>query len=322
MSKIHRLYETHKILKDRRTPISLAELVSRVGVDDRSIHRYLADLKDNYGAVIESKNGGYVMKKPSEIINGMGLWLSARSMEWFLFFHVVAQRMSDSAPQLIPDEVKQNIDKYFRKRGKTRSFPTDKVRILASHRRKGEHTHLVSIVSAILDQEVLLIEYESRSQGAQLKRPVSVQRLVYYKDHWYIDGYDHESNELRVFSVDRIRKIEEVEENSLTFESIDEDELEQVLRSGYGIFSGKEITCAKLRFSQKIAPWIRDETWHSNQKSVDAQDGSFILEVPYSDSTELIGEILRYGPEVEVLEPSELRSEVQNRIRGALELYT
>jgi len=41
----------------------------------------------------------------------------------------------------------------------------------------------------------------------------------------------------------------------------------------------------------------------------------------FSDSRELILEIMRYGPDVEVLEPESLRQQVRERLRQALERY-
>ena len=43
--------------------------------------------------------------------------------------------------------------------------------------------------------------------------------------------------------------------------------------------------------------------------------------MPYSDPTELIMEILRYGPDVEVLAPESLRQDVAERLRQAAGKY-
>ena len=46
-----------------------------------------------------------------------------------------------------------------------------------------------------------------------------------------------------------------------------------------------------------------------------------ILKVPYSDPRELIGDVLRHGPEVEVLSPAALRQSVQSALTLALRKY-
>ena len=51
--------------------------------------------------------------------------------------------------------------------------------------------------------------------------------------------------------------------------------------------------------------------------SVDA-GGSFVLMIPYSDDRELIGDIMRFGPEVEVIAPQSLKSKVHSTLLAAL----
>ena len=51
------------------------------------------------------------------------------------------------------------------------------------------------------------------------------------------------------------------------------------------------------------------------------KDGSYHLQVPYSDERELIMDILKFGPDVEVLGPASLRQAVMERLRSALNQY-
>ena len=46
-----------------------------------------------------------------------------------------------------------------------------------------------------------------------------------------------------------------------------------------------------------------------------------MLTVPYSDPRELVLEILRHGPDVRVIEPTELQQEVAKRLRAAADQY-
>lgn len=61
------------------------------------------------------------------------------------------------------------------------------------------------------------------------------------------------------------------------------------------------------------ARWAAAEEWHPAQRGRSEPDGSYVLEVPYSDPRELVMDILRYGPDVEVLSPPELREQVRVR---------
>jgi len=62
-----------------------------------------------------------------------------------------------------------------------------------------------------------------------------------------------------------------------------------------------------MRFTPERARWVAAERWHSKQRSETLAVGSYVLEIPYSDERELVGDLLRFGADVEVLEPGELR---------------
>jgi predicted DNA-binding transcriptional regulator YafY len=47
-------------------------------------------------------------------------------------------------------------------------------------------------------------------------------------------------------------------------------------------------------------------------------NGNYVLEVPYSDTRELVMDILKHGPHVEVLAPEKLRQEVVELMELAL----
>jgi len=65
---------------------------------------------------------------------------------------------------------------------------------------------------------------------------------------------------------------------------------------------------------------VADEIWHPDQAGEYKGDG-YHLKVPYSDERELAMEVLRYGADVEVLGPPELREEVVSRIRKMAGMY-
>ena len=60
------------------------------------------------------------------------------------------------------------------------------------------------------------------------------------------------------------------------------------------------------------------EQWHPKQRGKLLKDGRFVLEMPYADDRELIMDILRHIPEVDVLEPPELRARVIEKLRAGL----
>ena len=50
-------------------------------------------------------------------------------------------------------------------------------------------------------------------------------------------------------------------------------------------------------------------------------DQSYTLELPYSDERELIADILRFGAEVEVIDPPSLKDKVFETVKNMLKVY-
>jgi hypothetical protein len=92
------------------------------------------------------------------------------------------------------------------------------------------------------------------------------------------------------------------------------------MQSGYGIFGGAVKGWAKLKFTPERVRWVKREEWHPDQKGRDEADGSYVLEIPFSDERELVGDILRFGSDVQVIRPSNLVSEIKKYESGPRKL--
>ena len=66
---------------------------------------------------------------------------------------------------------------------------------------------------------------------------------------------------------------------------------------------------------------MQAEEWHPEQKNTLHKDGSYTLEIPYSDDRELLGDILLFGPDVEVIEPKQLRDKLVETVNRTAKIY-
>lgn len=104
-------------------------------------------------------------------------------------------------------------------------------------------------------------------------------------------------------------------------QKISDTALNKELASSYGIFAGRPRAIAILRFTAKRARWVADETWHPGQQSRWLEDGRYELCIPYSDDRELVMDILKYGPDVEVIAPDSLRMTIKKLLGEAENQY-
>ena len=174
------------------------------------------------------------------------------------------------------------------------------------------------VAQATLARKQLSIEHFNRQTGEFVQRTISPQQLVHYRDNWYVDAWCHLRQGLRSFAIDALRKVKMLHDPA---KEIDPEVIWAEVSKGYGIFSGQDIQWAELRFTPERSRWVEREEWHPDQESSHEADGSFVLKVPYSDPRELLGDILRHGPEVEVMAPTPLRHSVQKALAEALRRY-
>ena len=75
------------------------------------------------------------------------------------------------------------------------------------------------------------------------------------------------------------------------------------------------------KISPERARWVSKEKWHPKQEGQFLKDGSYQLKVPYSKEPELIIDVMKYGPDVEVTAPEDLRKKIQATLIKTLEKY-
>ncbi|HXS52145.1 MAG TPA: YafY family protein [Usitatibacter sp.] len=185
-----------------------------------------------------------------------------------------------------------------------------RIRVIAFGARRHEPKHFELVASAVLGRKRLKLVYWNRTKDETTTREVSPQRLVHYRQNWYLDAWDHLRNDLRTFAFDAMREVEMVEGK---VKEVPEAQLDEVLASGYGIFSGKKVQWATLRFTAARARYVAMEEWHPKQRARFERDGSYVVEVPFSSEKELVMDLLQHAPDVEVMKPASLRMEVARR---------
>ena len=309
MDRTERFYKIDQLLGEHRV-VPFSALEEKLGVSRATIKRDLEYMRNRLNAPIvwDRERRGYRFEQAERGASQYelpGLWFSATEIHALLTMQhllagldrggLLAQHVEPLQARLtsLLDSGDGSIDE-IRKR----------IRIIGIASRVMGLDHFSVLGSALLRRKRVQILYYVRARDEATEREVSPQRLVYYRENWYLDAWCHLRNELRSFAIDAIRRADILETLA---KNVPDKTLDSVLGAGYGIFSGRKVQWAKLRFSAERARWIISERWHPKQKGRLLPDGRYILELPYSDHRELVMDILRYGPDVEVLSPGYLR---------------
>ena len=323
MDRFNQIFAVHRALCNARVPVSrprLQELLE--DCSSSTLTRVLREMRDMLHAPIEydrDKAGySYVTDSAGASFELPGLWFNAAE----LYALLSCQRLLGNIQPGFLDEhlgpLRKRIDEIFRSQRLKPSEVERRVRILAMAQRVPAADIFKPLASALLQRRQIRIEYHGRARDVIGERLLSPQRLVHYRDNWYLDAWDHDKNEIRTFSVDRVRMVHPTQQRA---RDVADAELDAELGPSYGIFSGPAKNIATLRFTAERARWVADECWHPRQQSVWLPDGRYELRLPYNDAHELVMDILRYGPDVEVVGPKALRQEVAGRLEAAAAVY-
>jgi predicted DNA-binding transcriptional regulator YafY len=194
-----------------------------------------------------------------------------------------------------------------------------RIKILSMGSRRVAPAHFRTIATAVLTRKRLRLRHQRRQDGEVIDREVSPQRLVHYRDNWYLDAWCHKRQALRTFGLDAIETAMVIPDKDV--KEVAEDTLERHYASGYGIFAGSATRDAVLQFGASSARWVSRETWHPEQIGTPQLDGTYLLQFPYAQEPELVMDILKYGADVQVLAPESLRTAVAEKLRAAVKLY-
>ncbi len=320
MNSLDRIHSLHRILSSRRRPVSAGDLMEELGCSRSTLFRVIGYLRDRLGAPLDNVPGqGYVYGRDGGRFELPGLWFGQDELEALLAMDELLGRVQPGLleERLAPlrGRVRSILD---RGRRGGEPFPAHRFRILRAHGREVATPAFLAVATAVVERRRIAFDYAARTTGKTARRRTSPQRLVYYRDQWYVDGWDEDRDSLRTYALDRVESPQALAE---TARDVPEDDLIEAFGAGYGLFSGPVRGRARLRFQPERARWVADERWHGRQEATRLPDGRFELVVPYSEVDELLGEILRYGPDVEVLEPPELVELVKERLRRAAEAY-
>lgn len=318
MDRTERFYKVEEMLQCGRS-VPMKAFLDAFGVSKATFRRDLDYPRDRLRMPIlwDRQQRGYRLDLSKPYRELPGLWFSSAEVHALLTFYHLLERVQPGllAPHIEP--LRTRIRALLEKGDHSFEEVARRIRVLPLAARTAGLRSFETIAHALLKRRRLIVTHYSRPRSEQTEREVSPQRLVHYRDNWYLDAWDPHKNALRTFAVDAIRRAAVLDNKA---RNVPDRTLDAELGAGYGIFTGRKTKKARLRFTPQRARWVANEQWHPNQKGY--YDGEhYVLEVPYSDERELMMDILKCGPDAEVLAPASLRQQIADRLRSAAGLY-
>lgn len=159
--------------------------------------------------------------------------------------------------------------------------------------------------SAVIQQRCVKITY-ANSYGTISERIIQPLKVLYKSMSWYLKAYCTEKQDYRIFKLTRIITLEMLSD---TFDKKSFPELDEM--------SGQVYSTIVLRFAKEISYRVYDE--FDNTQISTEENGDLIVSVEMPEDEWLIGYLLSFGTQVDIVEPAHLKDIVAKQAKSIYE---
>ena len=279
-----------------------SELAEKLGVSLRTVHRYF-EMLDEMGIPVYSERGPYggfslvrgyrmpplvfTLEEAVAVVLGTGI---VEEM-WGDLYREAARGALAKLENLLPEEQVREVAWARQSLVATRMNRADL---------KAQTPALERLRRAIREQRSVNMNYQSSQVPHPSQRGLDPYALVHRWGWWYVVGFCHVRQEVRIFRVDRIS---EIALSDRTFSRSPDFNLQAYLENES---QAQPQVIARLRFEPAFANILAGN--YSYWETVEPQsDGSVEVTFAAPALEWAASTTLAYGPAVEVLEPPELR---------------
>lgn len=322
MDRSERFHLIDQMLSNQRF-VSRQQFLDVLEVSLATFKRDLEYLRDRFGAPIvwDREQGGYRYDRQGDQDSSFqlpGLWFNTGELQALLTMNAWLENLQ---PGMLAQHIKPlqaKIRMLLDQSDFSVSEITRRIRILTQARVNRGNDFFQPLSQALLSRRRIKIRHFNRHNARETEREISPQRLTFYRDNWYLDSWCHVRNAIRSFAVDALQDVQLLSDAAY---ELDDETLHRELSSGYGIFSGSRTQWAELRFTEHRSRWVAQEQWHPEQSGRFDAEGYYCLRIPYSQEHELVMDILKYGADVEVLQPASLRQRIIDTVAQMQAVY-
>jgi proteasome accessory factor C len=184
---------------------------------------------------------------------------------------------------------------------------------------RGLSQRLSKVETAIFRRKTILFDYYTIGRDAEERRKVDPYHLLYRGGQFYLIGYSHERDDVRVFRVSRIRgKVGYASKAEHDFNRPEEfDPRIYATRTDWQL--GDTAGRARIRLSDRI-DWLALRHF-GHAGDVSETDGGVIFETDYADSRQMISWVLGLEDQARIEGPDELADEARERLGLVIERH-
>ncbi len=177
----------------------------------------------------------------------------------------------------------------------------------------GKIREIIEKVSeAAIKKKRIEIAYYTMSRKSQTQRKIAPYKIWFFDGTFYLIANCGLREDVRIFALDRIKKLEITSES---FETPDDFNFDEFMKSSFGVFHGEPVH-VRIWFASDIAEYIGEKIWHNSQQIEPLPDGSIIFEADVAGTEEIKYWVLKWGAKARVMGPDSLREETRREVEA------
>lgn len=312
------------MLKGRELYAQDATLIEELGVDERTLRRYLEEIEDNYNDLI-------VCDKQNKIIGGRKVTVyrtidSSKDIADILSFFInndaqgmgwLMQLIHANNPLILKgfdDDQKRALQRQAKKDRDVVLFRTNPLENLMDPE---TDKLLRELKSAVKNHEYHNFQYTYNQHIEQLE-DLKCLKLIFMKNNWYLatENEEHKFRLLRVAFIDNMR----YSKNKETYQKSILDRYDDFFATMQNPLSLPFVPkkTAILKAHDRIAIYFKEsmKKFLESQTFIREEEDTIVFSVEYTQPLEVLPFIKEWLPDIEIVEPEELRNILINELRG------
>lgn len=319
-TKAERFLAIEAMLLKHPEGLSPAEIARRLGVHRSTIHRYLPELT-KIAPIYQNDEGRLFIDRSAYLINvhltlheAVAIHLATRLLATRMDRHNphsasalrklgialetlaphISHHMAQSAD--VMDDASQRLDPVYLQ-------VLEKLALAWAEERKVQvwHRH---------EKSGRIFEY---TFAPYYLEPYAVGQTT------HVIGFREPPRKVRTFKVERIERVELLQERYTIPEEFDPASL---LADAWGIwYTEEEPVEVVLRFHPRVSHRVKESRWHHSESLEEQEDGSLLWRAQVAAVQEMLPWIRGWGADVEVLEPTELREVMMGEVNALAKKY-
>ena len=303
--KYYRILKILNLINEKGT-VKIPDLAAEFNVTERSIQRDMERVNMTFG--LEQTDAGEYAFAPGVSLKEMRL--SGEQMSALIFMHEMFKGMGGA--------FSGSFEALFHRMTKSSPWESPYTIIMP---RPGKDLDIRKFIpdteTAILEHRKIRIDYARK--GETVPRTLSPLKILVDNGFYYILSMAEKKGEYVKYRLDNIKNLE------LTSQTFTPPaNIEKAIKAATSVWGAMPARDRKilmrLRISPSAADFFRKKEFFPLQKIVkENRDGSVILESRLAQLMEAIPAILNWIPDIEVLEPEQLKTEIRSRVERYLQ---